>query len=245
VRRLLLLLTLVACAQRKADPLPALPPVPDTGHATLSGLVRDGSNLPIAGVLVACNESNDTYVTGADGVYTLQVPASAAITVSTTKSGYASTVLTPMYLEPDRMVGGLNILMMPGPSISAFNAQATPDEQRGVLAIQVISLNGQCDAATGTVAVLNSVTQQPMPGALALYVNPGTTEPDRSVSAMQAGSYPNAYLVGVPEGQNAPIQFNKSGCPALELPVHYNGVQWMAGMRVWAKGLTQVPVFVQ
>lgn len=245
MRPLLLLLTLVACAQRKADPLPAVPPVPDTGHATLSGQVLDGSNLPIAGVLVACNESNDSYITGADGLYALQVPAASAITVSTTKTGYASTVLTPMYVEPDRVVNGLNILMMPGPSIGAFNAEAGPDEIRGVLAVQVISLNGQCDATSGTVAVLNPVTLQPMPGALALYVNPGSTEPDRHVPAMQAGSFPNAYLVGVPEGQNAPVQFSKAGCPALDFPVHYNGVQWLSGMRVWAKGLTQVPVFVQ
>src|SRR5262249_28308376 len=163
------------------------------------------------GGLVISKESGDSYTTGADGVYAVQVPASAAVTLSTTKLGYASTVLTPMVLQPGQVVSGLNILMMPGPSIGAFNAQAKPDEVRGVLAIQVISVNGQCDVAGGTVAVLNSTTLQPEPGALALYVKPGTTEPDRSVPAMQAGSYPNAYLVGVPEGQNNPIQLTKPG----------------------------------
>jgi hypothetical protein len=238
---------LTACTQppHKADPLPALPPVPDTGHATVSGLVVDGSNLPVSDVHVICSETGNEYVTGADGVYALQVPASATVTLTTTKFLYATTALTPMMLQPDQVVSGLDILVMPGPSISAFNAQATPDEIRGVLAIQVISVNGQCDPAGATVTVLNSTTLQPEPGALALYVRPGTTEPDRSITSMQAGSSPNAYLVGVPEGQNNPIQLNKTGCPALSFPVNHNGVQWLGGGRIVAKGLTQVQVFVQ
>jgi hypothetical protein len=243
----LVFVMLTACAQRKAEPLPSIPPVPDTGHATVSGQVLDGSNLPVPGVLVACNESNDSsasYVTGADGVYAVQVPANAAITLSTTKLLYAMTVTPPMQLQADQVVSGFNLLMLPSTEISSFNAEAGPDEVRGVLAIQVVSMGGQCNVAGATVAVLNPASLQPMPGAKALYTRPGTTEPDRSIPSMQSGTYPNAYLVGVPEGQNDPVQLNQPGCTPLPFPVTYNGVQWLDGLRVVAKGLTPVQVFV-
>jgi hypothetical protein len=240
------LLFCAACQQpRSADPLPKPPPPPDLSYATLSGRVHDGNDLPVENVIVTVSETDQTYTTAADGLYALKVPAQSLFTVRTYKPLYAGTSLTPMYLEPDRVVAGLDILVVPGPSISAYNAQAGPDENRGVLAVQVISISGQCDAAGGTVSVLNPETLQPMPGALALYVKPGTSQPDRAVTAMENGSKPNAWLVGVPEGQNFPIRFDKAGCAALPFPVSYQTLQWQPGLRVASAGLTQVPVFVE
>lgn len=236
----------VACQQpRQADPLPLPPAKPDPGSATLTGRVHDGNDLPVEGVTVTCSETDDTYVTRADGLYVLRVPAQSNFTVRTYKPLYAGTTLTPMYVEPDRVVTGLDILVVPGPSIGAYNAQAGSDENRGVLALQVVSLSGRCDASSGTVAVLNPETKQAMPGALAIYVKPGTSQPDRAVMAMQNGSKPNAWLVGVPEGQDFPIRFEKPGCAALPFPVNYNKLSWQAGLRIASGGLTQVPIFVE
>ena len=67
----------------------------------------------------------------------------------------------------------------------------------------------------------------------------------RSVTSMQNGSTPNAWLVGVPEGQNFPVRFLKDGCAALPFPVVYGNASWQPGLRVAAGGLTQVPVFVE
>lgn len=93
--------------------------------------------------------------------------------------------------------------------------------------------------------VLNPETLQSVPGALALYVKPGTSQPDRAVTAMQTGSRPNAWLVGVPEGQNFPVHFEKAGCPALPFPVVYQKLTYQPGLRIAARGLTQVPIFVE
>ena len=220
-------------------------PKPEFSHSTLTGRVHDGNDLPVAGVTITCSETDETYVTQADGLYVLRVPASTTFTVRTYKPLYAGTTLTPMYLEPDRVVTDLDILVVPGPSIGAYNAQAGPDENRGILAVQVISLSGMCDAASATVTVLNPETLIPMPGALALYVKPGTSQPDRSVSTMQNGAKPNAWLVGVPEGQNFPLRFDKPGCAALPFPVVFGQATWQPGLRVAPGGLTQVPVFVE
>ena len=84
-----------------------------------------------------------------------------------------------------------------------------------------------------------------MPAALAMYVKPGTSQPDRSVVAMQDGSRPNAWLVGVPEGQNFPVRFDKAGCAALPFPVNYQKLSWQQGLRIASGGLTQVPIFVE
>jgi hypothetical protein len=239
-------LAAAACQQpRPADPLPALPPTPELSYATLVGRVHDGNDLPVDGVTVTCAESDERYTTGPDGQYALRVPAGTTFTLRTYKPLYAGTTLTPMLVEPDRVVTGVDILVVPGPSIGAYNAQAGPDENRGVLAIQVVSLSGRCDASNATVTVLNPETKQPMPGALALYVRTGTSQPDRAVTAMQAGSKPNAWLVGVPEGQDFPVRFDKAGCAALPFPVVYQKATYQPGLRIAVNGLTQVPVFVE
>ena len=234
----------LACQQRPADPLPAIPK-PELSYATISGRVFDGNNLPVEGVVVTVAETDATYTTQADGQYVLQVPAQSTFTVRTWKYLYAGTTLTPLVLEPDRVLTGLDILVIPSSSLGAYNAQAGSDEERGVLAIQVISLSGRCDAANATVSVLNPETSQVMPGALALYVKSGTSQPDRAVTAMQNGAKPNAWLVGVPEGQNFPIKFEKAGCNALSFPVVYQKATYQPGLRIAARGLTQVPVFVE
>jgi hypothetical protein len=243
-RFLVILLAAAGCQQRPADPLPAISK-PELSFATITGRVFDGNDLPVEGVVVTCAETDATYTTGADGLYVLQVPANATFTVRTWKYLYAGTTLTPLYLEPDRVVTGLDILVIPSSSLGAYNAQAGNDEERGVLAIQVISLSGRCDAAGARVTVLNPETTQPMPGALAMYVKPGTSQPDRAVPAMQNGSKPNAWLVGVPEGQNFPVRFDKAGCTPLSFPVVYQKATYQPGLRIAARGLTQVPVFVE
>ncbi len=245
VRYLLLpLVLLTACQQKPADPLPAIPQV-EFATATITGRVFDGNDLSVEGVVVTVAETGATYTTGADGLYVLQVPAQTTFTVRTWKYLYAGTTLTPLQLEADRVVTGLDILVIPSSSIGAYNAQAGSDEERGVLAIQVISMSGRCDAAGATVKVLNPETSQPMPGALAMYVKPGTSQPDRSVPMMQNGSRPNAWLVGVPEGQNFPVRFDKPGCTPLSFPVVYQKATYQPGLRIAARGLTQVPVFVE
>ena len=233
------------CPQpRPADPLPEVVK-PEVLLATVTGHVLDGNNLPVEGLVVTVSETDRTFTTGPDGAYVVKVPAQTTFTLRTFKNGYAGTTLTPMYLEPDRVVTDLDILIIPSSSIGAYNAQAGPDEDRGVLAIQVVSLSGRCDAANATVSVLNPETLAPMPGAVALYVKTGQSQPDKSVPAMQNGAKPNAWLVGVPEGQNFPIRFDKTGCLALPFPVVYGKATWQPGVRIANKGLTQVTVFVE
>ena len=240
-----ILLLATACPQqRQADPLPPIPKA-ELSFATITGRVFDGNNLPVEGVVVTVAETDATYTTQADGQYVLQVPAQSTFTVRTWKYLYAVTTLTPLTIEPNSVVTGLDILVIPSSSLGAYNAQAGSDEERGVLAIQVISMSGRCDAANATVAVLNPETNKVMPGALAMYVKTGTSQPDRAVPAMQNGSKPNAWLVGVPEGQNFPVRFDKAGCNALPFPVVYQKATYQPGLRIAARGLTQVPVFVE
>ncbi len=234
-----------ACQQpRPADPLPELPK-PEFVTATLAGRVLDGSNLPVAGVEVTVAETDEKYLTAADGQYVLRVPASTTFTVRTYKALYAGTTLSPLWVEPDRTVTGLDILVVPSSSVGAYNANAGFDEDRGIIAVQVVSLSGRCDASTGTVSILNPETKAPMPGALSLYVKTGTSQPDRNITAMQNGARPNAWLVGVPEGQNYPVRFEKAGCAALQFPVVHQNLTFQPGLRVALRGVAQVPVFVE
>lgn len=137
-----LILVLVACQQQRgADPLPSISQA-DFPTGTVAGRVHDGNDLPVEGVVVTVAETDATYVTGADGQYVLRVPAQSTFTLRTWKYLYGGTTLTPLHLEPDRVVTGLDILVIPSSSIGAYNAQAGSDEERGVLAIQVISLSG-------------------------------------------------------------------------------------------------------
>jgi hypothetical protein len=243
-RLLVAALALSACPQpRPADPLP-VESKPELSFATLAGRVVDSNGLPVEGVTVTCAETDATFTTGAGGEYVLEVPADSTFTVRTAKLLYAPTTLTPLQLLPGRVLSGLEVLVIPSSSLGAYNAQAGSDENRGVLAVTVVSLMGRCDAAGGTVSVLNPETKQPMPGARAVYVKAGATQPDLSVPAIEAGSKPNAWLVGVPEGVDFPVRFEKVGCAALPLPVVYQRATYQPGLRSAVRGLTQVPVFV-
>jgi len=244
-RLFLVALLAAACQQpRPSDPLPEIPK-PEYATATLSGRVLDGNNLPVEGVIVTVSETDSSYTTAADGLYVLRVPASTTFTVRTNKPLYAGTTVSPLWLEPDRVVSGLDILAIPSSSVGAYNANAGFDEERGVIAIHVVSLSGRCDASNATVSILNPETLQPMPGAKSLYVKTGTSQPDRNVTAMQNGSRPNAWLVGVPEGQNYPVRFEKTGCAPLQFPVVHQNLTYQPGLRVALHGVAQVPVFVE
>jgi hypothetical protein len=207
--------------------------------------VVDASALAVEGVLVTCSETDERATTAADGSYSLKVPADTTFTLRTYKPLFAGTTVTPIRVAANKTITHFDILTIPGPSIGAYNAQAGSDEARGVLAINVVSRSGRCDASSATVAALNPETLKPMPGALALYVPSGNSQPDRSLSFMQNGSKPNALLVGVPEGQDFPIRFEKAGCAALPFPVTQGDVQYQPGLRVALAGLTQVSLFVE
>jgi hypothetical protein len=212
------------------------------GKATLSGRVVDLSDIPLAQMVVTCAESDASFTTGADGKWTLEVPADTSLTLRAVPldplNVYKANTVGPIQLADRTVITDFDILSVPGSTIGLLNAIAGGDENRGVLAVKVVSIGGKCLPDLATVVVPQT------PTARAVYNLPGTGQPDRDLVAMQPNTHPQAWLVGVPPGSHYSVNFLKAGCAQLAYPVAFQKMSWLDGFRLQPKALTQVTVFI-
>ncbi len=236
-----LALLLLACGSRTFE-VPVTPTV-EVGRATVSGRVVDLSNIPVPAMTVSCAESDDSFVTGADGAWSLSVPADTSITLRVVAvdplSVYRDTSFGPMQLSNKQSLDNLELLSVPGSTVGGLNGIASGDENRGVIALQVVSVTGKCSSDDATVSVEGTAT------ARAVYNLAGTSQPDRDLTKMQPGTRPQAWLAGVAPGSYYSVKFSKPGCNQLPYPVAYGRVSWLDGFRIQSKALTMVTVFIR
>ena len=242
MRRLVCLcLTLSACGFRPSEP--PVSPVVVVGKATLSGRVLDLSNIPVANMRVTCSESDASVITGPDGTWALQVPADTTITLRAVPvdpaSVYKDVTFGPLQLSNKAVVENVELLSVPGSTIGGLNAIAGGDENRGVLAVKVVSIDGKCTPDEGTIELVQTST------ARAIYNLPNTSQPDRKLSNMQPNTHPQAWLSGIAPGTYNAVKFTKPGCTQLPYPVAYQKVSWLGGFRVQARALSQITVFIE
>ncbi len=241
-RPFFLALAVAACSQRTAE-VPEVPPKPEPGTAVLAGRVVDLGGQPLSGITVACPEGDAKTLTDDFGQFRLAVPAGATVTLRAFSedplSVYKPTTTLPVLLSLDQRLAGLELLVLPGSTVSELNAFVSSDENRGVLAVVVQSVGGKCTPEGGTVSLGND------PKARAFYNQAGTGQPLPQLTAIQAGSWPHAFLAGVGPGNYYRPTFTKEGCTTLGFPVAWNRVQWQGDLRVQPKGLTQVMVFTE
>lgn len=229
------------CSVRPSDP--PVTPVVTVGKATLSGRVVDLSNLPVPDMRVSCPESDAAVVTGADGRWTLEVPADTSITVRAVPvdplNVFKDVTFGPLQVSNKANVEDLRLLSVPGSTIGGLNAIAGADEIRGVLALTVVSLSGKCTPEDGVFTLPQTKT------ARAVYNLPNSSQPDRNLTKVQPNTYPHAWLSGIAPGTYTGVTFTKPGCTQLPYPVAHQRVSWLGGFRLATKALTQVTVFVE
>ena len=239
-RSIPLALLLTGCGFHPSE-VPVIPHV-DVGTATLSGRLTDLSNIPVPAMTVSCAESDAKFVTGDDGKWQLTVPADTSITLRVVAvdplNVYKDTNFGPMQLSNRAVIENLDLLSVPGSTIGGLNGIASGDENRGVIALQVVSITGKCSPDDGTIEVEQTAT------ARAVYNLPGTSQPDRNLQKMQPNTRPQAWLAGVAPGSYYSLKFQKAGCNQLPYPVAYRQVSWLQGFRIQSKALTMVTVFV-
>lgn len=240
-RASLVLLLAAACEQRASEP--PVTPVVTVGTATLSGVVMDLSRLPVAQMRVTCPENDAAVVTGDDGKWTLEVPADSSITVRAVPvdplNVFKDVTFGPFQLSNKGRLDDLALLSVPGSTIGGLNAIASNDEVRGVLAVTVVSLSGQCTPEGGTFALAQSKA------ARAVYNRPHSSQPDRDLTEVQPNTFPHGWLSGVAPGTWTEVKFTKAGCTQLPYPVAHRKVSWGGGFRLSTKALSQVTVFVE
>ena len=241
MRRFLpLTLVLAACGFHPSE-VPVIPQV-KVGTATVSGRVVDLSDIPVPAMTVSCAESDASFVTGDDGKWSLRVPADSAITLRVVPvdplNVYKDTSFGPMQLSNHQVLENLDLLSVPGSTLGGLNGIASGDENRGVVALTVVSITGKCIPDDGTVSVVQTAT------ARAVYNLPGTSQPDRNLVKMQPNTRPQAWVSGIAPGSYYSVKFSKPGCDQLPYPVAYGRVSWLDGFRVQSKALTMVTVFI-
>ena len=241
MRRAIALSFVLAGCGFRASEVPVIPHV-QVGTASLSGRVVDLSNIPVPAMTVSCAESDDSFVTGEDGKWRITVPADTSITLRSVavdpKNVYKDTTFGPIQLSARMAMEDLELLSVPGSTTGGLNGIASGDENRGVIALKIVSLTGKCTADDGTVEIDQTAT------ARAVYNLPGTSQPDRNLTQIQPNTFPQAWISGLAPGSYYSVRFRKPGCAQLPYPVAYQQVSWLAGFRVQAKALTMVTVFI-
>jgi hypothetical protein len=241
MRRLLLVLLISGCSFRPSD-VPVTPVVV-VGKATVSGTIVDLSRIPVAQMRITCSENDATMVTGADGKWSLEVPADTSITIRAVPvdplNVFKDVTYGPFQVSNRAVLENVELLSVPGSTIGGLNAIAGADEIRGVLAVKVISLSGKCTPDEGTIELEQTTTPR------AIYNLPNSSQPERNLLSVQPNTFPHAWLSGIAPGTYQAVKFTKAGCAQLPYPVAYQKVSWLGGFRLQAKALTQITVFIE
>ncbi len=234
-----LVLLLLACgpALKKSD-VPTTPMV-EVDRATVHGVIRDPSGIALEGVQVVVAETDDVTLTDATGAFTLSIPADTTVTLRALKPiVYTSTTLQSFVAPAGARLEGLDVILLAGSTLGAFNQMVNPNEDRAVVAVNVVSVSGRCSAVGATVALTPAMEGTPF------YVRTNDNRPDGSLRAIQADAHPQAWVISVPPTTGESIAVTQSGCRALTYPVSWRGVTWQAPLRL-TKGLTQTWSFLE
>jgi hypothetical protein len=217
-----------------------VPDWPAAKRVTLTGQIHDRLGVPMAGATVRLLEENTTATTDASGYYSLDVPTASTVSLKASKAGYADTLFHPFELAADATKGEASARLWPIADVEAYNELHGSNLNRAVLAVQVISLSGQCNPGGATVQFGPTEVS-----ARTLYVPSGECNPDPVLTNVQDGALTSAYTVGVVPGSYYWLKVQKPACAQADFPVQFKGQTYIKDPPVAAKTVTEMNLFVQ
>ncbi len=240
----------IGCGTVEEPRPPSDPPKAPTlnpGMATLRGKVVDASRQPVAGATVTvldapALEAPRVATSGTDGTWELSVPGATTISVRAEAMalGFAPT-RTNAFLIPKGQTSSELELMMVAPTyieqMSAIMGGARVGDY-GLLAVEVRSL-GPCDPTGGKIVI------EPTQLGKVLYSKANEAAPDSTLTTIQAGARPAAWLLGVlPPGSYYRVRFEKAGCTEKAWPVDFQGRSYDGKLPIASKELSHGLLFV-
>jgi hypothetical protein len=226
---------------------PPMRPTVEPGMATLQGRVLDLDGRPIAGATVSvlqapASEDVRTATSSATGTWELTIPGDWTVTLKAEAGAtFAPTLSNAVAVPKDGTSAELDLLMVTPAQVDQLNMMGgmRPNDY-GVVALEVVSLSGGCVPTGGTVSI------DPAPLGKVMYSRAKDSMPDDSLTAMQAGVRPAAWVLGaLPPGTYYRFRFDKAGCSAAPAPVTYKGRSYDGTLTIGAKTLSHGLLFVQ
>jgi hypothetical protein len=228
-----------------ADPMSTPPPVQmlAPGMAMLKGQVSEVEGGPLAGAKVTMLNTavgkDVSTMTGADGNWTLTVPGDTAVTLRVEAMGHAPTRAATVMLGKNKVSEGMDLYMLPVARVDELNAMGGPRvADYGVIGVDVRE-SSACDTEGG------QITLSPVPTAKVIYNQANSATPDTTLTTVQAGARPAAWIVGtLPPGAYYQIHFTKDGCTQKAMPMEWEGRSYTGQLSLEAKGFSHGMLFV-
>jgi hypothetical protein len=221
-------------------------PVPMPGHASVSGVVRDGAGTSVAGATIRIAETDATTMTDEAGTYTFMVPADSTLTFVTTAPGFAASFHESIVLADGATTAGFDVMLLPTADVARIDALGAADQAatRGLMAVRLHSMNPACVTAGARVTVW------PPLAATVVYSRPSGTgdvdQPDPSLTNVQSGAHVDLWLVGaIPPGNMFGINVEQAGCATADQAPSLGGLQLTGLRHVDVQSLSEVDVFLQ
>lgn len=243
----LLATTIGACGggDELTDPMSTPPPVQvlAPGMAMLKGEVSNVEGGPIAGAKVTMLNTavgkDVSATTGADGSFALTVPGDTAVSLRVEAMGFAPTRASTVMVGKNDVSEGMDLFMLPTARVDQLNAMGGPRvAEYAVIGVDVRSPSA-CDPEGGIVSL------SPVPTAKVIYNQANTSTPDASLTAVQAGARPAAWIVGtLPPGTYYELNFTKNGCTQKQMPMEWEGRSYTGQLSLEAKAVSHGMLFV-
>ena len=221
-------------------------PIVMTGHAQVSGLVRDGSGNAVSGATIAIAETDGSTTSDPTGAYTLMVPSDSTLTLVTSATGFATTFHESIILAEGVTATGFDVMLLPTADVARLNALGPAGQAAttGLVAVRLHSMNPACTTAGAHVSIW------PPLAAAVLYARPSTTggldEPDPALSGVEAGAHVDAWLAAaVPPGNLFQVRVDQPGCALAAQAPSQGGVLLTGQRRVDVQALTEFDLFLE
>ena len=244
---LVLATTIGACGggDELMDPMSMPPPVQTLapGMAMLKGEVAAVGGAPIAGAKVTMLSTaigkDVSAMTAADGSFALTVPGDSAVTLRVEATGYAPTRAATVMLGKNEVSEGMELLMVPTARVDELSALGGPrPAEYAVIGVEVRAASA-CDPTGGSIAL------SPVPGAKVVYNQANSATPDATLTSVQAGARPAAWILGtLPPGFYYNLHFSKPGCTQKAMPMEWEGRSYTGQLSLEAKGFSHGMLFV-
>jgi Carboxypeptidase regulatory-like domain len=225
-------------------PMSTPPPVPmlAPGMAMLRGEVSNVEGGPIAGarltMLSTAIGKDVSTTTGADGRWSLTVPGDTAVTLRVEAMGYAPTRAPTVMVGKNKVSEDMELFMLPAARIDQLNAMGgSRAAEYAVIGVDVRA--GACDPEDGQISL------SPVPTAKVIYNQANSATPDPSLTAVQAGARPAAWIVGIlPPGTYYQLHFSKPFCTQKQMPMEWEGRSYTGQLPLETKAFSHGMLFV-
>ena len=228
------------------DPMSTPPPVQmlAPGMAMLRGEVSKVEGGPIAGakltMLSTAIGKDVSTTTGADGKWSLTVPGDTAVSLRVEAMGYAPTRAPTVMVGKNKVSEDMELFMVPTARVDQLNAMGGPRAAEYAVIGVDVRATGACDPEDGQISL------SPVPTAKVIYNQANSATPDPSLTAVQAGARPAAWIVGIlPPGTYYQLHFTEPFCTQKQMPMEWEGRSYTGQLSLEAKAFSHGMLFVE